>query len=389
MVAGANAGTNAGTNAGASASAGIDTARELADTAPDTVLREELRHDVAAFLARRGDSAAARSAAAQLPPGRQAMVLLELAAHLPDLRGKEAEQLALDAQTAKALTTDWRKARVARLLAVAYARLGKFDAAVALAHTVPDTEEKASALQAVVAELNRAGELAKARELAGTIEENRRYGTYRQKAAALADTARTLHARGNPDDAATLLAQAELLLPKKPGWSDGAAYRDVAVAAYRCGQKEKAFDLLTRAEALAQQIAGPWKVTELTRIAAAWRDCSDVARASDRLTEASVFLQTLQPLDRAEESLALAQGWAFAGESLDGNAQARATLNASLAEADRAGNPEPWRKSRVRLLLTSAELLGKQGGLQSAFRLLYSTAIFNCSLSLIAQAQFT
>jgi hypothetical protein len=121
-------------NAGVSTSAGIDTARALADAAPDTVLREELRHDVGAFLARRGDSPGARAAAAQLPPGRQAMVLLELAAHLPDLRGKEAEQLALDAQTAKALTTDWRKARVARLLAVTYARIGKFDAAVALAH---------------------------------------------------------------------------------------------------------------------------------------------------------------------------------------------------------------------------------------------------------------
>jgi hypothetical protein len=221
----------------ASSLSGIDTARKLADAAPDAGLRDELRHDLAAFLARRGDSAGARSAAAQRPPGRQAMVLFELAAHQPDLRSKEAEQLALAAQTAKALSNDWRKARVANLLAVACARLGKFDAAVALSDTVPDTEEKASALQAVVAELNRTGELAKARGLAGTIEEIRRYGTYLQKAAALADPARTLHARGDPDDTATLLAQAELLLFKKPGWSDGAAYRDVAVAAYRCGQK--------------------------------------------------------------------------------------------------------------------------------------------------------
>ena len=345
--------------AGASAGAGIDTARALAHAAPDATLREELLHDVAAFLARRGDSAGARSAAAQQPPGRQAMVLLELAGHLPDLRSNEAEQLALDAQTAKALTTDWRKARVAHLLAVAYARRGKFDAAIALAHTVPDPEEKASALQAVVAHLNRAGEVAKARELAATIEENRRYGTYRQKAAALADTAQTVHARGNPDDAATLLALAELLLPKKPGWSDGGAYRDVAVATYRCGQKDQAFELLTRAEALAQQIAGPWKVTELTRIAAAWRDCADVARAAARLTEAAVFLKTLQPLERAEEALALAQGWALAGESLDGKAQARALVTAVLAAADREGNPETWRKPRVRALLALAELGGK------------------------------
>lgn len=345
--------------AGVGSSVGINTARALADGAPDAGLREELRHDVAAFLARQGNSEAARSAAAQLPPGRQAMVWLELAAHLPDLRSKEAEQLALDAQTAKALTTDWRKARVAHLLAVAYARMGKFEIAVALAHTVPDTEEKASALQAVVAHLNRAGALAKARELAATIEENRRYGTYRQKAAALADTAQTLHTRGNPEDAATLLAQAELLLPKKPGWSDGAAYRDVAVAAYRCGKKEKSSELLSRAEALAQQIAGPWKVTELTRLAAAWLDCADAARATARLNDAAVFLKTLPPLDRAEESLALAQGWALAGESLNGKGRARAALDAVLAEAERADHPEPWRKPRVRALLASAALSGK------------------------------
>jgi len=353
------AAANAGTNAGVGTSAGIDTVLAFAHAAPDAGLREELLHDVASFLARRGDSAGARAAAAQLPPGRQAMVLLELAAHLPDLRSNEAEQLALDAQTAKALTTDWRKARVAHLLAVAYARRGKFDAAIALAHTVPDTEEKASALQAVVAELNRAGEISKARELAGTIEENRRYGTYRQKASALADTARTLHARGNPEDAATLLAQAELLLPKKPGWSDGGAYRDVAVAAYHCGQKEKASELLTRTEALAQQIAGPWKVTELTRIAAAWRDCTDVARAAARLAEAAVFLKTLPPLERAEEALALAEGWALAGESFEGKAQARALVTAVLAEAESAGRADTWRKPRVRALLALAELSGK------------------------------
>ncbi len=337
----------------------IDTARALADGAPDTVLRDELRHDVADFLARRGESTAARAAAALLPSGRQAMVLLELAAHLPDQRANEAEQLALDAQTAKALTIDWRKARVARLLAVAYARLGKFEAAVALAHTVPDPEEKASALRDVVAMLNRAGQVAQARELAGAIEENRRYGTYRQKAAGLADTARTLHTRGNPEDAATLLAQAELLLPKKPGWSDGGAYLDVAVAAYGCGQKEKAAELLVRAESLAQQIAGPWKVTELVRVATAWRACADGGRAVARLTEAAEFLRTLTPLDRAEESLAVARGWVEASASFEGKMKARAIVDAVIAEADHAGNLETWRKARVRALLASAELFGK------------------------------
>lgn len=349
-------GASANASASPAASAAFETARALAQAAPDATLRDELLHDVATFLARRGDNAATRAAAAQLPPGRQAMVLLELAAHLPEPHGPEAEQLALDAQTAKALTTDWRKARIARLLAVAYARRGKFEAAVALAHTVPDAEEKASALQEVVAELNRAGQVARARELAGTIEENRRYGTYRQKAAALADTASTLHVRGNPEDAATVLAQAALLLPKKPGWSDGGAYRDVAVATHRCGQKEQAAELLTHAETLAQQIAGPWKVTELTRVAAAWRDCDDAARATARLSEAAAFLLSLAPLDRAEEALALARGWWATGKSSEGKAQARALLTAVLSAAERADNPETWRKPRVRALLASAEL---------------------------------
>ncbi len=100
-------------------------------------------------------------------------------------------------------------------------------------------------------------------------------------------------------------------------------------------------------------------MTELTRLAAAWRGCTDVARATVRLTDAAVFLKTLPPLDRAEESFALAQGWAIAGESLDGKARPRAALNAGLAEAERADHPEPWRKPRVRTLLASAELSGK------------------------------
>lgn len=342
----------------ASAATLVDTARGLADSAPDATLREDLWEDVGVFYARRGDHAAARALAAQLPPGRSAIVLLELSAHLPDPRGLGAEQLALDAQTAKALTTDWRKARVARLLAGAYARLGKFDAAVALAHTVPDTEEKAFALQDVTAALNRAGQVAQARVLAGAIEENRRYGTYRQKAAALADTARTLHARGNPDDAAALLAQAELLLPQKPGWSDGSAYRDVALAAHSCQHTARAAALLTHAETLAQQIAGPWRVTELTRLASAWRACGEIQRSFDRLAEASVFLATLAPLDRADEAPTLARAWAEAGEKQGGRAQARATLATVLADAARAGHSEAWRKPRVRVLLAQAELFG-------------------------------
>jgi hypothetical protein len=338
----------------ATAKSTLDRALAVAESATDKTLRSELRAEVALALARRGDRAASLTMAPTLPPALHATVLLALAAHLPDPRGAEAAQLLLDAQTAKALTDDWRKARVARLLAVAYARHGKSEAAIALAHTVPDSEERAFALQDVIATLNRAGEVARARELAGTIEENRRYGTYRQKAAALADTARTLHRRGNADDAATLLAQAELLLPKKPGWADGVAYRDVADAAFACGERPKALDLLGRAEALARQIAGPWKVTELTRVAASWRAASDTPRATAILADAAAFLATLTPMDRADEALALAHAWHAAGES----AKARALLDGILADADTAANAEAWHKPRVRSLLALDELFG-------------------------------
>lgn len=343
----------------APAATNLERAKALAESAPDTAIREELGQDIGVFLAQQGNSAAARALAAKLPPGRNAIVLLELAAHLPNPRGPEAEQLALDAQTAKALTNDWRKARVARLLAGAYARLGKFDAAIALAHTVPDTEEKAFALQDVTAELNRSGQVAQARTLASAIEENRRYGTYRQKAAALADTARTLHARGNPDDAATLLAQAELLLPKKPGWSDGGAFRDVAVAAHACQQTTRAVALLAQAEALAQQIAGPWRVTELAQLATAWQACGETQRANERLTEAAGFLANLAPLDRAEEAPTLARIYAESAGKSDGKAKALAILAGVLAEADLAGNSEAWRKPRVRALLARGRLTGQ------------------------------
>jgi hypothetical protein len=100
-------------------------------------------------------------------------------------------------------------------------------------------------------------------------------------------------------------------------------------------------------------------VTELTHLAAAGRDGADAARATARLTDDAVFLKTLPPLDRAEEPLTLAQGWALAGESLDGKVRARAALDAVLAAAERADPPEPWRKPRVRALPASAALAGK------------------------------
>ncbi|MEO6245586.1 MAG: hypothetical protein ABIQ12_09125 [Opitutaceae bacterium] len=344
----------AGTLTAAPTISAVRDARKLAEAATDEAIRDELRQDIATTLARRAAPDEALALAASLPPGRRAMVLLEIAAHLPAARRTEAAQLMLDAQTAKALTHDWHKARLARLLAIGQARLDQFEAAEALARAVPDTEEKAHALHGVVAELCRAGLVAKARELAGTIEENRRYGTYRQKAAALALTARALHARGNPEDAATLLAQAELLLPKKPGWSDGIALVAVAESAHACGEPAKVNALLTHAETLAHMIAGSWKVSELARLATGWRTCGDARRARTLLDDAEQFLNTLPPLDRAEESLPLARAWAEAGEP----ARARAVLVAALDEARQSESAEAWRKPRVQALLAWVELFG-------------------------------
>jgi hypothetical protein len=142
------------------------------------------------------------------------------------------------------------------------------------------------------------------------------------------------------------------LLPMKPGCSFGGAFRDVALAAHACGQKDKATEFLARAETLAQGIAGPWKVSELTRVANAWRTCGDTKRANALLTEAATFLAALPPLERAEEALTLARAQASAGDKT----KARATLTAVVAEAERAENPEAWRKPRVRAMLAQAEL---------------------------------
>lgn len=328
-------------------------ARTLAEAAPEAE-RDELRQEVATTLARRSATQAALGLASQLPAARRAMVMIEVALHLPGADRREAEQLILDAQTAKSLTNDWRKARLARMLARAHAHLGHFEAAEALAHTVPDTEDRAFALQEIVAELCRAGLIEKARQLAGMIEENRRYGTYRQKVAALAETARTLHHRGNPEDAATLLAQAELLLPKKPGWNEGGSFVALAEARRACGETAKARELLMHAESLARTIAGSWRVPELARVAAAWRATGDTERARSALSEAAAFLATLPPLERAEESLSLARGWAANGDAAHG----REVLLATLAAAGHAENQDSWRKPRVRALLVWTELFG-------------------------------
>lgn len=316
----------------------------------------ELGEAVALGLVRRGRYAEAEKLASTLPAYQHANVFLAVAEALPPTRRADAETLLLAVQTDRALTTDWHKSRIARGLAVAHARLGRLDVAEAMAREVPDTEDRAFALQGVVAALCHAGEVARARELAGSIEENRRYGTYRQKAEALAGVAAALHARGDTEGSATLLAQAGLLLPKKPGWSDGGALRAVAVAQHACGDVAAAEALLARTETLAQAIAGPWKVTELTQVAAAWRRCGQAARADRLLTEAGAFLVTLAPLDRAPEALVLARAQVAAGKS----DAARAVLVAALADVATAGNAEVTRAPQIRALLTWAELFASE-----------------------------
>lgn len=328
----------------------------LVEAAPDAVARDELQYEIALFHARRAATPEALAAASALSPANRGLVLLELAVHRAKTARTESEQLVLEAQTAKSLTHDWRKARLIRRLAAAEAQLDHFEAAETFARDVPDTEEKAFALQETVTELCRAGLVANARELAATIEENRRFGTYRQKAAALAETATALHARGNPDDAAMLLAQAELLLPKKPGWSDGGAFLSVAKGAHGCGQREKAIELLSRAELLAQGITGPWKTSELTKIAAAWRICGDAKRGIERLEEATRFVATLQTLDRCSESISLARAWLEAGE----RGKAHSTLRGALQEIQRAKDEGAWRRLHLLALLEWAEWFGDQ-----------------------------
>ena len=334
------------------AASALDAAREVARTVGEAGLRDTLEQEVAVALAQQGATPAALELGRHLSPFQQASTLLAVAAQLPPASIAQAEQLLLDAQTDRVLVHDWYKTRLSRLLAVTHAKMGHFETAEALAREIPDIEDRAFALADIVGEIARKGDVAKARELAGSIEENRRYGTYRQKSVALAGVARILHQRGDSDGAATLLAQAELLLPKKPGWSDGEALLRVGLAAHACGQPEHGRELLARSEALARAISGAWKASELARVADAWRACGDLNRASALLKETADFLATLPPLERAPEALALARARAAAGFSEAANA----LLTATLADAERAENTDPWRAIRVRTLLARVEI---------------------------------
>jgi Flp pilus assembly protein TadD len=345
-----------GVTANAAPSATLPAALALAQAAENSDVRAQLEADVALGMVLQVRLSEAEKIAQKLPPYQHATILLAVAEANAVKERAAAEKLLLLVQTDRALTTDWHKSRIARGLAVAYARLGRFDTAEALAREVPDTEDRAYALQAIVGPICQAGEVARARELAGTIEENRRYGTYRQKAEALALVATALHKRGDSEGAETLLAQAALLLPKKPGWSDGGAMRGVAVAQHACGDTVAAMALLTRADALASAIAGPWKVSEFTQVSAAWRRCGEAAHADQRLFDAESFLAKLAMTDRLPEALALARAQFNAGQSL----AARKLIIATLAEASALASPEVARTHHVRTLLTWAELFGNE-----------------------------
>lgn len=318
--------------------------------------REALGEEVARGFIRQGRYSEALSLAERLPAYRHASVLLTVAEQLPAAERPEAERLLAAAQHDRELTIDWHKSRVSRLVAVAQAKLGQSQAAAKTAREVPDAEDRAFALREVVFEFCRQGEVTQARELAEVIEENRRYGTYRQKAGALAAVARALHEKGNQAGADTLLTHATSLLPKKPGWSDGGALLEVAQARFHCGHAEAGRELLGRAEALARGIAGAWRISELSAVATAWQSCGEREHALTVLKEAEQALATFPAQERGPEALALARA-----QHASGDAESARNLIASvLSDATGAGDADFARAQRVRALLAWAELFGDE-----------------------------
>lgn len=334
----------------------LKTAIALADSSGASDSGEELQQEICFELIRRGDFAAAKARATPLSAFRHAAVVLELAGRLPTARRAEAEQLVVAAHTDQELTLDWHKSRVIRLLAVTQARLGLLESAAKTAREVPDTEDRAFALRDVVRELSRRDEVARARGLADAIEENRRYGTYRQKAGALSAIALALHRRGDRAGAEALLAQAAALLPKKPGWSDGEALRDVAAAQLACGQIDAGRELLGRAETLARGIAGAWRVSEMSAVAKVWLASGEPERARSLIQDAEKALSSIPPTERAPESLTLARVQHTAGNLNAACALIRAVLNDNAGESD----AEAKRARQVRSLLVWAELFGDE-----------------------------
>jgi len=318
--------------------------------------KEQLTADVAQVAILLGKSADAQGLAESLPPFLHASVLLELASALPAEQADRAQLLVGMAERDQALTLDWHKSRVSRLLAVTQARLGLLESAAKTAREVPDTEDRAFALRDVVRELSRRDEVALARGLADAIEENRRYGTYRQKAGALSAIALALYQRGDRTEAEASLTQAAALLPKKPGWSDGEALRDVAAAQLACGQIDAGRELLGRAETLARGIAGAWRVSELSAVAKVWLAGGEHERALSLIQDAEKALSSIPPTERAPESLTLARVQHTAGNLNAARALIRAVLNDDAGESD----AEAKRARQVRSLLVWAELFGDE-----------------------------
>lgn len=334
----------------------LEAAVALADAGGAAGMNEELQQEICFELIRRGDFVAARSRSARLSAFRHAAVVLELAGRLPASSRAEAEQLLLAARTDQELTIDWHKSRVIRLLAVAQARLGQLESAAKTAREVPDAEDRAFALRDVVRELSRRDEVALARGLADAIEENRRYGTYRQKAAALSAIALALHQRGDRAEAEALLTQAAALLPQKPGWSDGEALRDVAAAQLSCGQIEAGREMLAKAEALARGIAGAWRVSEMSAVAKAWLAGGERERALKLIQVSEEALSSNPATESAPESLALARVQHRAGNLNAARTLIRSVLNDEASE----GDAEAKRSRHVRALLVWVELFGDE-----------------------------
>lgn len=339
-----------------SSSAPFSVARNTAAQLQASPERDQLTAEVARVAIRLGKSADAQGLADSLPPFLHASVLLELASALPVEQADRAQLLVGIAQRDQELTLDWHKSRVSRLLAVTQARLGLLESASKTAREVPDTEDRAFALMDVVRELARRDEVALARELADAIEENRRYGTYRQKAGALSAIALARHRRGDRAEAEALLTQAAALVPKKPGWSDGEALRDVAAAQLGCGQTDAGRELLARAETLARGIAGAWRITEMSAVAKVWLAGGEPERARSLIQDAEKALSSIPSTERAPESLTLARVQHTAGNFNAARALIRAVLNDNAGESD----AEAKRARQVRALLVWAELFGDE-----------------------------
>ena len=331
-------------------------ARKVISETASPAERSDLITTAAAGFTRVGEGEIAILIAAESPPLTQAQVLLNVIDALPVSRRTEVDALMLKVEVAHALTTDWHHTRISRALAFTQARLGRLELAQKIAQGIADAEDRAFAQLSVVRALVAAGELNRAEQLALSMEENRRYGTYRQKAEALSAVAIAHHHQGACDGASQLIQTAAQLLPKKPGWSDGEAMRTVAIATHALGEIDAAQVWLGQAETLADAIKGPWRVSELTAVAGAWVACNQTARSEIVLKNVGVFLASLPADERVREAPTLARAYHAVGEQ----AAARAILTANLSLAATLPQPEVSRAARIRTWVAWTELFGAE-----------------------------